>query len=145
MKSFGKFIVEGGGYGHLSHPWDAEHFTFGDLKEIISNALSGKLEYTREKCIDGDSIVIVDGNPVEIRKVVDENIGDYILSYDPDTKIFKDSLIMGRYNNGEIDEWIIIETDDGKVLKLTPNHRILTSSGFKKAEELTEEDEVICF
>ena len=49
MKSFGKFIVEGGGYGHLSHPWDAEHFTFGDLKEIISNALSGKLEYAREK------------------------------------------------------------------------------------------------
>ncbi len=49
MLSFSKFVTEGGGYGHLSHPWDADHFTFADLKEIIINALSGKLEYTREK------------------------------------------------------------------------------------------------
>ena len=39
----------GGAYGHLSHPYDIEDFTFNDLKEIIMLALSGKLNYAEEK------------------------------------------------------------------------------------------------
>ena len=39
----------GGAYGHLSHPYDIEDFTFNDLKEIIMLALSGNLHYAEEK------------------------------------------------------------------------------------------------
>lgn len=39
----------GGSFGHLAHPYDIEDFTFNDLKNIIINVLSGKLEYTEEK------------------------------------------------------------------------------------------------
>lgn len=49
MIKFKKYIAEGGAYGHLSHPWDIDNFTFGDLKQIIINALSGNLEYAEEK------------------------------------------------------------------------------------------------
>lgn len=51
-------LNEGGAYGHMNHPFDTEmNLTFGDLKTIISNALNGKLEFTREKT-DGQALAI---------------------------------------------------------------------------------------
>ena len=51
-------ITEGGAYGHMAHPFDTQmNLTFGDLKTIISNALNGKLEFTREKT-DGQALAI---------------------------------------------------------------------------------------
>jgi hypothetical protein len=51
-------LNEGGAYGHMNHPFDTEmNLTFGDLKIIISNALQGKLDFTREKT-DGQALAI---------------------------------------------------------------------------------------
>ena len=52
-----KVISEGGAYGHMSHPFDDMNLTFGDLKNIITGALTGKLELTREKT-DGQALAI---------------------------------------------------------------------------------------
>jgi hypothetical protein len=50
-------ILEGGAYGHMSHPFDDMDLTFGDLKKIIKGALTGNLELTREKT-DGQALAI---------------------------------------------------------------------------------------
>jgi len=50
-------ILEGGAYGHMSHPFDDMGLTFGDLKKIIKGALTGNLELTREKT-DGQALAI---------------------------------------------------------------------------------------
>jgi hypothetical protein len=50
-------ISEGGAYGHMSHPFDDMKLTFGDLKKIITGALVGELELTREKT-DGQALAI---------------------------------------------------------------------------------------
>ena len=51
-------IMEGGAYGHMNHPFDTQmNLTFGDLKTIISKALEGTLEFTREKT-DGQALAI---------------------------------------------------------------------------------------
>jgi hypothetical protein len=50
-------LQEGGAYGHMSHPFDDMGLTFGDLKRIISGALSGRLELAREKT-DGQALAI---------------------------------------------------------------------------------------
>ena len=50
-------LVEGGAYGHMSHPFDDMDLTFGDLKNIIKGALTGNLELTREKT-DGQALAI---------------------------------------------------------------------------------------
>jgi len=42
-------LLEGGAYGHMSHPFDDMDLTFGDLKNIITNALNGELGVVREK------------------------------------------------------------------------------------------------
>ena len=51
-------LTEGGAYGHMNHPFDVEmNLTFGDLKAIIKGALTGNLEFTREKT-DGQALAI---------------------------------------------------------------------------------------
>jgi hypothetical protein len=50
-------LLEGGAYGHMSHPFDDMDLTFGDLKNIITNALNGDLGVIREKT-DGQALAI---------------------------------------------------------------------------------------
>jgi len=62
-------LLEGGAYGHMNHPFDIEmNLTFGDLKNIVKNALSGKLELAREKT-DGQALAVswVNGRLVAAR------------------------------------------------------------------------------
>lgn len=50
-------LLEGGAYGHMSHPFDDMELTFGDLKNIITMALNGELGVVREKT-DGQALAI---------------------------------------------------------------------------------------
>ena len=62
-------LVEGGAYGHMAHPFDIEmNLTFGDLKQIVTNALNGDLELAREKT-DGQALAVswVNGRLVAAR------------------------------------------------------------------------------
>ncbi|MBT4209063.1 hypothetical protein HOE22_12105 [Candidatus Woesearchaeota archaeon] len=60
-----EFLIEGGAYGHMSHPFDDNNLTFSDLKQIIINGLGGKLDRednVTEK-LDGQNLMVswVDG------------------------------------------------------------------------------------
>ncbi len=53
-------LVEGGAYGHMSHPFDDRALTFGDFKNIINLALQGNLDLEKaatEKT-DGQNLFI---------------------------------------------------------------------------------------
>jgi len=53
-------LLEGGAYGHMSHPFDDNKLTFGDMKKIIKLGLSGELN--REDAVtektDGQNLMI---------------------------------------------------------------------------------------
>lgn len=50
-------LKEGGGAGHLAHPYEDLDLTFADIKDMIRASLSGKLEYAQEK-LDGQNLMI---------------------------------------------------------------------------------------
>jgi len=55
----GGILTEGGAAGHMAHPWDDHGLTFNDVREIVSRALSGRLdieEAVTEKT-DGQNIM----------------------------------------------------------------------------------------
>ena len=59
-ESHKSLLTEGGAGGHMNHPYDAHGLTFGDMKEMISRALSGRLdieEAVTEKT-DGQNIQV---------------------------------------------------------------------------------------
>ena len=58
-------LLEGGAYGHMSHPFDDNNLTFSDLKTIIINGIGGKLDRedgVTEK-LDGQNLMVswIDG------------------------------------------------------------------------------------
>ena len=70
-----QYLVEGGASGHMAHPYDYTEFTLRDLKGLIRNLFSGKIEDITEK-IDGTNIQATmnqQGQVVFIRNKTDLN------------------------------------------------------------------------
>ena len=68
-------INEGGMGGHMSHPYDYDDLTFGELKDMIEQLFSGGITELKEK-LDGTNIqatVNKDGEVVFIRNKGDLN------------------------------------------------------------------------
>lgn len=75
MKDLYTYLVEGGASGHMAHPYDYTEFTLRDLKGLIRNLFSGKIEDITEK-IDGTNIQATmnpQGKVVFIRNKTDLN------------------------------------------------------------------------
>ena len=91
-------LLEGGAYGHMSHPFDDNNLTFSDLKTIIINGLGGQLsreDGVTEK-LDGQNLMVcwIDGKLRAARnKGHLKNFGKTA----PDTKGVK-SIFKGRGN-----------------------------------------------
>jgi len=134
----------GGAYGHMAHPFDDMNLTFGDLKNIITGALTGNLELTREKCIAGDTIIHTEKNgDMTIAKFVDNKLVDKVLSFNEETKQNEYMDVMLSFNNDISDDWLEIELEDGKTIQVTPNHRMYVEGiGYVEAKHLTKDMEL---
>lgn len=53
-------LLEGGAYGHMSHPFDDKELTFGDIKQMIDMGLQGTLdiEQSVSEKTDGQNIMV---------------------------------------------------------------------------------------
>jgi len=51
------FLLEGGAYGHLTHPFEDIDLTFEDVKKMIKAGLRGELKTTQEKT-DGQNLLV---------------------------------------------------------------------------------------
>lgn len=75
MKNLYKYITEGGAAGHMAHPYDYVDFTLRDIKGLIRNLFTAKIDDVTEK-IDGLNIVASmnnDGEVIFIRNKGDLN------------------------------------------------------------------------
>jgi len=52
-----ELLKEGGAYGHMQHPFENQTLTFGDIKGMINDVLSGSLKIVQEK-LDGQNLMI---------------------------------------------------------------------------------------
>jgi hypothetical protein len=105
MKDLYTYLIEGGASGHLKHPYDYTEFTLRDLKGMIRNLFSGKIEDITEK-IDGTNIqatMNTDGQVVFIRNKGDLNselggmtIDDMARKWEAKPQIAKTFLTAGN-------------------------------------------------
>ena len=60
-------LLEGGAYGHMSHPFDDKGLTFGDFKQMIQISLQGKLdlETAATEKTDGQNLFITWDNELK--------------------------------------------------------------------------------
>jgi intein/homing endonuclease len=120
------------------------NLTFGDLKAIIKGALNGNLELAREKCVYGDAIIQTEKNgEMTLKEFVDGNVDDKVLAYDELTHTNEYKNVIAKMNNDDTDEWLEIELEDGKIIQVTPNHRIyVDGTGYVQAKDLTNDMEL---
>ncbi len=55
-KAMNDYLVEGGAYGHLIHPYENNDLTFGELQELIVSIYDNNIEFAQEKT-DGVNIM----------------------------------------------------------------------------------------
>lgn len=139
-------LNEGGAYGHLSHPFEDFGLTLGDLQDMINSTVQGAFgpeNFVQEKCLHGDTIVSLrKKGSITIRELVENRYEDDILSSDVSGKV-EYLPVLDWVNNGSTEEWLLIKTDDGKELLVTPNHRIFIEGFDVKASDLKIGDELI--
>ncbi len=81
--------------------------------------------------------------PDGLVNIEDVKIGDYVLSYDTKQQAYKKNIIKETIERPFIGEIIIIETEVGEILELTPEHPVWTlNRGWVDANNLTVEDEI---
>jgi ribonucleoside-diphosphate reductase alpha chain len=107
-------------------------------------------------CIAGDSLVEIRFNTeIDTYKVTIQNLVKlfkdlkndqtiYVKSYDEEAKQISWNLLQGAActrKNAELLE--ITDTDTGRIIKCTPDHRILTKRGWIEAGKLQADDSII--
>jgi recombination protein RecA len=107
-------------------------------------------------CFHEDTLVTFsDGSLVPIKKVVEDKMVGPVLSYDDTSGQFISKKITNWFNNGKLDlsneTWhnFITSSAGGRGGRMgfscTPNHEVLTSEGYKKAQELTVGTKLISY
>lgn len=160
FKSYGAFwmhpVVKGPGSVNYTMKWLAS------LSEIVIDTkcrFSAKeftsYEYPRNKdgqfvsgyvdannhCLTGDTMIDTVSGKVPISELVGKT-GD-VYCYDeenchPTIGHFSDVRMTG------IQEIFQFELEDGRILKCSGEHPIMTRDGWKQAQEITEDDEIMC-
>lgn len=97
-----------------------------------------------DECIAGSSsILLANGYTKLIQDIV---VNDTIMSFDEEAGYFVSDRVSKVHKNllKSSDELMYeLEFDNGNILQVTGNHLILTEGGYKRADQLTEEDEII--
>ena len=98
-----------------------------------------------DECLHPDSLVhMADGS---FKKISEIKIGDCVKTINEVTKEIENKMVEYVYENLSIDnDMYEIEMEDGRILKITGNHKVYTNDfTWKKVEDLTENDEILDF
>lgn len=98
-----------------------------------------------DECVDGDTLIKTNNGYEKIKDLV---IGDIVISYNTETGRYEQDVIEDVYENMTIssnEKMYELEFDNGEILRVTSNHKILTDKGYIRADELTDEHDIIRF
>lgn len=95
-----------------------------------------------DECLDKNTkIKMADGRETSIKDIA---IGDNVISFNIQTNSFEtDEVIKIHKNISALENFYLLEFDNGQKIKITGNHKILTTSGYIRADKLTEDHEII--
>ena len=101
---------------------DCEHATV-----YVNDLVQGERVVISEKlhgCCDENTILITEDGEKTIKEICDTKYKGMILSFDVDKEIVEFDKIINHDIQENIDNWFLIELEDGTEIKLTDNHRV---------------------
>jgi hypothetical protein len=109
----------------------------------IGEFLEGVVCVIVDECFDGNSRVLTPSGYVPIRDI---KPGDIVVNYSEKNKQFKTDTVIKQHINlpkSSSEDMYELEFDNGVKIKVTGNHKFLTNLGWIRADELTENYEII--
>ncbi|MBR4589855.1 MAG: hypothetical protein IKO36_04245 [Bacteroidaceae bacterium] len=102
-------------------------------------------------CVTGDTIIQTKEGTRTIKEIVEKKLPVEVLSYNVDTKQTEYKKVIGYSKNLEDiseskeTEWFEIETEDGRILKVTGNHPVYIPKlhCYRRVDELNGDEEVL--
>ena len=98
-----------------------------------------------DECFDGNSNVLT---PFGYKKIKDIQVGDKVINYNEQLGTFKEDEVVEVHKNltsSHSEKMYELTFDNKKTIKVTGNHKFLTQRGWIRADELTEEDDIVEF
>ena len=93
-------------------------------------------------CVTGDTIIQTNAGPKTIKELADNSAEFRVRSYDKEKNevVLKRATAFKTKDNAKI---LKLKTKSGKVIKLTPDHRVFTKRGWIEAKDLKLTDKVL--
>lgn len=116
--------------------------TYQSLVKMEPDFFNGVEAVFVDECLHPDSLITVhDGS---LKKISDVKIGETVLTVNDKTGEIEPREVDFVYHNmSKNNQMYEIETECGKILKVTGNHKLRLSSGeWKRVEDLKESDEL---
>jgi hypothetical protein len=97
-----------------------------------------------DECLDGNTEITMGDGTLKLIKDIEP--GDIVITYNETTKSYEPNSVVKRHENLSVsstEEMYSLEFDDGTILEVTGNHKILTTVGYIRADVLTPMHEII--
>lgn len=114
--------------------------------EELKTLKSGVVSLIFDECFDGNTkILMADGTTKFIKNC---KKGDKIISYNEKENKFEIDVVEKLHENlllSSSEEMYELELENNEIVRVTGNHRVLTTDGWKMVKELTIDDEIISY
>ncbi len=112
-----------------------------DTLSFFNGEIVVSLKMDGENCLDGETLVNVDGQDLPIKEVCENKIYGTVLGVKEDSCELSKESILGHAIT-ESDDWFLIELEDGSNLTVTGDHRIYLPelNCYREAKHLREGD-----
>lgn len=140
---FRKCGLDVGEYGGGSKDMDRQHViaTWQSLQNVPHH-IKGFQVFTIDECLHPDTLVTTIAGQ---KPICDIQIGDMVKTVNEETFENEFKPVIKVHKNllkSSNEKRLKITLDDGRELVITGNHKIRTKTGWKRADELTDEDEL---
>jgi ribonucleoside-diphosphate reductase alpha chain len=112
-------------------------------EDLIGEFLDGVACVMVDECFAGDQLVLT---PRGYKPIAEIRAGDTIINIDERTGLFKEDTVVKQHQNlpkSSDEDMLELSFNDGKTIKVTANHKFLTNVGWVRADELTENMEIV--
>lgn len=124
---------------------DKKSKNFEESNDLLT--LAGFLESVStvivDECFDGSTLIETPNGKIPIKEL---KVGDKIINLDEDSLTYKEDTIVKVHKNlmnGLSEQMLELEFDSGSTIRCTANHKFLTTAGWVRADELTDDLEII--
>jgi hypothetical protein len=97
-----------------------------------------------DECIRKNTLISTIKGDIKIQNI---KIGDFVKSFNKITNKIEYKPVLNTWKNlhksNSYEEFLEIELENGNIVNLTPNHKVYTDKGYKRADELSESDNIL--